>query len=638
MFNLDTALLVALLPVLARGANDWSKPCVTGRCEYDSGDGVNTAYSSLTLNGPVTTLSDITSAAGWQISGCSSTWTSGTHSVALTCSTGADGKHCDHVLQGGAVGKIVRLPEDCGAGPFARVVSWNRPVRRKRGPGSLQAHVVILDYDFASASPAKREVSFSLTASNVRGNSTLSNVQTHGRRQITPRFSKNGTIDAPPINLSKNVNLLDQTISCPVEGVDVDAHLKVDVDVGVNAQVAFGYEVSGNFFPPKLTKFALTSTLSGDASAEFNVDAGIHGSFDTGSIELLTLSLPGTSINGLIEVGPQFVVNGQINGDLGAEALLKAGAKWTFPSVSLVFPPSQGQSFAQADAAQTPLDVSINPRVEINGHLMGRIIPKVQFGIEVAKLAKAEVFVDMDASTTLGVEVHAGASVSSSGQTSASAGGCVTLDGAIHIAAGASGALKPIFDKTISFDIFKKELNLFRKCFGDEDPAAPLPPVSSTTSIESAITTSATAETSTDVSEPTDTPEPTGSAATAATAPATTDEALSTDSVGDATDAATTEPGQTGASAIAPVADTTEAASTGIAETGAPTSTSPPVSGDDEGGDAPSDGSVPEGSEPDDGLAGRAVRVRRIQPKVVSRGFICPGPSEGGSLVNVASQ
>lgn len=610
---------------------------MTGACEYDSGDGLNTAYSSLRLDGPVSLLSDITSAAGWKISGCSPTWAAGSHQVALTCSTGAEGRLCDHVLQSGAVGKIVRLPQDCGAGPFARVVSWNRPVGRKRGPGSLQTHTVVLDYDFESADPTKGgEISFSVSASNVRGNSTLSpvEVRSHGRRQLVPRISSKDTIKLPPVKLSKKINLLDQTFSCPANGgVGVDAHLKVDVDVGVNAQVVFGYEASGKFFPPKVTKLALTSTLSGDASAEFDLDASLHGSFDTGAVELLTLGLPGTSFLGIVKVGPQFVVSGQINGDLGAEALVKAGAKWTFPSVSLVFPPGQGKSSAQAEAGQPPLAVSINPRIEINGHLTGHIIPKVLFGIEVGSKAKAEVFVDMDASTTLGVEVHAAASASSNGQASASAGGCVTLDGAIDIAAGATGSIKPIFDKTVSFDIFKKEVNLFRKCFGDEDPAAP--PATSIASTESAVTTPAGADVTTAPATTTGDAVATDSSAESTDPPTTTplpsptDGALATDSVADSTETASTEiaPTTDGPLATSSGAGTTDAEPTATEETSTAVETPSPGSGAESGVD------------PADAVNGRrAVRVRRVQPQIVRRGFICPGPAEGGGLVKIASQ
>lgn len=464
------ALPFTLLPLLAYGANDWSKPCVTGSCAYHAGDGKTGAYSSLTLNSAGDSLSDITFAAGWEISGCSSTWSSGAHSIVLTCPTSSgQSHHCAHVLREGAVGKIVRLPEGCGAGPFARVARWTQPSGQNRRPGSVEPHTVVLDYDFRRANSSRGPISFSINGSNIPTNATAppSSIQSRGRRQlVSPRFDKSGSTSAPPINLSKDITLINQSFSCPANGgVGVDAHLKVDVDVGVDAQVSFGYTASGSIFPPKLKHLALTSTINGDAFADLNVDASVKGSFDTGSVELLSLDLPGLHVPGIFSLGPQFVVNGQISANLGVQALVKAGVKWTFPTVSLVFPPSQGQSIAQAVPAQTPLDVSINPTATVNGQLTGHIIPKVLFGINVLDgLAKADVFLDVDVSSTLGLQVTSAPSAT---------GGCVSLDGAVDIAAGAEGAIKSIFDKSFTFDIFNTQANLFQKCFGNQASVVP---------------------------------------------------------------------------------------------------------------------------------------------------------------------
>jgi hypothetical protein len=46
LFN---SILLTLLPALALAANDWSKPCTSGTCSYESGDGKNTAWSNLVI-------------------------------------------------------------------------------------------------------------------------------------------------------------------------------------------------------------------------------------------------------------------------------------------------------------------------------------------------------------------------------------------------------------------------------------------------------------------------------------------------------------------------------------------------------------------------------------------------------------
>ena len=43
------SILLTLLPGLAIATNDWSKPCTSGSCSYESGDGINTAWSNLVI-------------------------------------------------------------------------------------------------------------------------------------------------------------------------------------------------------------------------------------------------------------------------------------------------------------------------------------------------------------------------------------------------------------------------------------------------------------------------------------------------------------------------------------------------------------------------------------------------------------
>ena len=42
-------LISVLASAYVSAANDWSVPCVSGSCSWDTGDGNTTAYSSMTL-------------------------------------------------------------------------------------------------------------------------------------------------------------------------------------------------------------------------------------------------------------------------------------------------------------------------------------------------------------------------------------------------------------------------------------------------------------------------------------------------------------------------------------------------------------------------------------------------------------
>jgi hypothetical protein len=114
-------------------ANDWLVPCLQGQCSWDlpvdSGASGNLqivrSHSHLPTCpkrafeytddypqwGPTTAISDITSAAGWQITHCDSEATA--QDIQLVCANA--NSSCDHLFQGGAVDTIVRLPDEVGS-------------------------------------------------------------------------------------------------------------------------------------------------------------------------------------------------------------------------------------------------------------------------------------------------------------------------------------------------------------------------------------------------------------------------------------------------------------------------------------------------------------------------------------------
>ncbi|KZW02299.1 hypothetical protein EXIGLDRAFT_484603 [Exidia glandulosa HHB12029] len=482
--------------------NDWNKPCTGGACTYMAGDGRGKAYGALSLSGPSSALSDITPIAGWQITGCSPNWSEGAAHVKITCAGSAAAiARCGALFENTARDTIVRLPENCGTGPFARIVSTvdvTKTTAFSRGP---EEHLVVLDYNFHQISHSRGAVAFSVTSSNVDGvvNGPNGPLQTFRRRvargeghSLSKRISKTKKIDLPPVSLHRDFNLFNASIDCPAvagSAAGFSAGLDVDVNVGVDAQIAFGFTIAGNIFPPKVTKFNLFGSLNGSAAAEFDITAHATGQLDTGNIALYSVGLPGLNFPGygifwasgdrlltvffvasILNVGPQFIVNGQLSADLEVEANVKTGVNWVWPDVQLVFPPSQGASSAHTTNVQTPFVLSVDPSVTANGLITANVIPRVEVGIKVLSgLAEASVYLDLAASATLDLSIDASATAHTRRDAGASgtASGCAKLDGGIDIYAGAKGVIKPIFDKDIKFDIFQKDLNVFSTCFGN---------------------------------------------------------------------------------------------------------------------------------------------------------------------------
>ncbi|KAJ7042351.1 hypothetical protein C8F04DRAFT_945998 [Mycena alexandri] len=162
----------------AQAANDWSKPCVTGVCSYDlpSTNG-STSSGTMKIWGSQTAIGDVTEAAGWKILGCSPDEL--TQEIRLVC---MGGSLCQHLSSGhGAADTIVRLPENCGKGPFARVQKMWVPTdqsipasiaaRIARRDGSQpQVQAITLDTNFAAVNNTKTgTVNLAIKGANIPG-------------------------------------------------------------------------------------------------------------------------------------------------------------------------------------------------------------------------------------------------------------------------------------------------------------------------------------------------------------------------------------------------------------------------------------------------------------------------------------
>ncbi|KIJ29745.1 hypothetical protein M422DRAFT_54033 [Sphaerobolus stellatus SS14] len=161
MLALPTLIAVAL-SLRVKALNDWSVPCTDGKCSYDwnSGDD-NTASSSFAVDGSRQILSDITQAAGWKVWQCNPQWADGEHSLLMVCDgTPAQVALCNHVYENGANNTVVRLPDNCAKGPFARVKSTFEPTNAtipatilatmKGNPKTVAVRGLTLDFDFKS--------------------------------------------------------------------------------------------------------------------------------------------------------------------------------------------------------------------------------------------------------------------------------------------------------------------------------------------------------------------------------------------------------------------------------------------------------------------------------------------------------
>ncbi|KAJ7112068.1 hypothetical protein C8R43DRAFT_1159303 [Mycena crocata] len=184
--------ILVIVPFLSfiNAANDWKAPCVKGQCSYDLPNGPSSG--TMTIWGSEDAISDITTAADWQILGCDPAALS--QNIRLVCMNDDSNSLCGHLYQNnGAVNKIVRLPENCGKNAFARIAkSWvpedqsiptsikARLVRRNSSPPVVKALAIDTNFDGLESSTTGT-VNFAIEGGNVPGAAT--NIQIPGSRR-----------------------------------------------------------------------------------------------------------------------------------------------------------------------------------------------------------------------------------------------------------------------------------------------------------------------------------------------------------------------------------------------------------------------------------------------------------------------
>ncbi|KAJ3912589.1 hypothetical protein F5877DRAFT_53831 [Lentinula edodes] len=450
--------------------NDWNTPCFDGTCQYSltALPGQN-GSGTMQIWGSSNAISDITTAAGWEILNCSATAMA--QDIRLVCmSSDTEGTGCDHLFQaGGAEGKLVRLPEDCGMSPFARVaqsyVSGDqsipagisaRFVRRdgENGTGSgnsslPQVQGLSLDTNFSAVDPSRYgNINIAVQGANFAGadvNGTLVSTNTARRRSglsynVSARdlsdfvgnaidfilssayhdscrspqypaikslssFNTTKTISLPPISVDKSATLLNKDIKCG----NVDINVDLGVDGKAQAQISLGVAAQGTIVPPDLNDFAVTVGMDAIIDGTVDLSAGVSTTFDTGKIQVVPpLGIPGLDFPGILTIGPSFDVQAEATAKLDIAADLKVGIVYNISNAQLVFPDKNNQSGGNFGVGDTPLTLSVTPSVKSTGSLTAHLIPSLNLGIQALdNIASATVFLDLDASATMQLSLDA---------------------------------------------------------------------------------------------------------------------------------------------------------------------------------------------------------------------------------------
>lgn len=419
----------------------------------------------------------------WDVFDCFDAKSEGEHTVRMVCTDDSASSNCDKIHLGhGAVGTIVEMPQGCGPGKYAVVKALEESANQQL-PTHLRARDLRLskiydltfDYDFTRVPRDLGDTQMRIDFSNepgywdtvvdhaARKRKVKRGLSAHGgnhRRWLEEsyRADKNSVsheelhrrwfgsdliswlrelllgdddIDVPLVgnrySQDFTVVLLDESFpDCPVGGnVYVNGRLNVQATTHVDVTTNFGFTIVttlGNF---DLSNSYLYFRNRGDVDAVFSADAVAQATWSSGDIKLFSADQFGATfqVPGIVTIGPNFQLNGKVEGQLTLAASFQASVKvasWdirqTYPVANNDWMP-QSKETASRDGTQSVGQPKFEYGVKASGFITAHVRPIVSFGIQFnSKLlssASATVNLIADGHVTFRADASAGSSGSS---------------------------------------------------------------------------------------------------------------------------------------------------------------------------------------------------------------------------------
>nr|GAT55123.1 predicted protein [Mycena chlorophos] len=220
-------------------------------------------------------------------------------------------------------------------------------------------------------------------------------------------FNHTHNFDIAPINFNKSANLINSDLSC------AGADLSLSVDIAASAsdlQAVVAATAAGTLVPPSFNDFSVIGMFTGAVGGAIDITADITGSISSGSIQIFTVGIPGLDIPDILQLGPTFDVNAEIDGVVDIQMEMEIGVNLDLANTTIAFPPDaknkvDSNSLSLAD---TPLTLNTAADVQAQGTLVATLTPSLQLGLSAfgGKVA-AEVFLAMAASAQLDLNLDA---------------------------------------------------------------------------------------------------------------------------------------------------------------------------------------------------------------------------------------
>ncbi|KAF7292375.1 hypothetical protein HMN09_01221600 [Mycena chlorophos] len=459
-FSSKMLSLLVLLPLIVgiHAANDWTVPCTNGECSYDLAATNSTAGGSMRISGSTDAITDITTAAGWQILGCDPDAMS--QDIRLVCTNEDDPtSQCGHLYRNlSAVNKLVRLPETCGGSAFARIANaWDsedqslpdalskRLMRRDGTIPTVKALTLDTNWhevDYSQTGPVNIEIYSAPGAEDeaedlaARGlNPIGASKATTGTSSVSasgeisqPGGSASGSLQtingqAPvdgkinviekafklqPLAVNKKVSLINQSANCGAAG----GKLSVDLAANAKAQATITVAAKGTVVPPNLSSFSLVAGVTANIGGTVTMTAGLSGNINSGTITVLKQPVVGLNFPGVLTVGPVFQVTASMAGTVQIPMNMNMGINFVVNKAQLAFPASAGGKPASSafSVGDMPLTINAEAGIKASGTMTAHMTPAILVTVDALNgVAKSQIdlALDTNAALTMGLDAVA---------------------------------------------------------------------------------------------------------------------------------------------------------------------------------------------------------------------------------------
>ncbi|KAI0762278.1 hypothetical protein C8Q74DRAFT_1371360 [Fomes fomentarius] len=474
--------VAALLPVSAWAAIDWEQPCHSGTCHWDTSN--EHGVGLLTINGSISSISDLTPAAGWTVLDCDSD--SREQVLRVVCHDPSKG--CDHLYLNGAEHTFVRLPKECGSNLFAFVThSWHHEDQsihaKKRGallprydrsPPAVKG--IRLSSNYSQLDPTRHgPVRLLIRGYSGSGDGSPIDVP-DGNELSVLQPKKTGKTDPRWFECEASQELFSWNYGCPQSGSTpaYSGEVKVDFNTKVNGSLAFGYEIDATLFsvPPEINNFTAFVDLNATFKGTLDLAATLTASLSSGRIELAAIDIPGWGAPPLYEVGPSLHLYAEADAILSTELDLTVGMEYTVSNARLSFP-SVGDTRGTIHPSGSDIKLSASPDITADAQISLHLIPTLTLGVSlIDNEFSTSLNLELDASTTLDLRASAEADASisqgqdSRNETSTGWEGCVEVSTGFSVEGIAETGLAQVWDKDASVTLYNNTWDLYTHCVG----------------------------------------------------------------------------------------------------------------------------------------------------------------------------